>query len=197
MGLIKSKSKMPMEDKPKGSSSMAIAYNMKKKSKKMAEGGDVMKAERHAHDKGTSASGAKIRSGNRSMDFSKHPIASAPSIHREMGREDHREAKERAAESLYAEHDRPKPKLKGLAEGGDVEGDHIDRILSKCMSEGGVVSNEQGEHADEMPNEFDDMVLDDHLDFHDTAANSGDDLGSKLNQKEDMQDRILRKRASK
>lgn len=133
MGLFKSK-KSGDEESPKKSGSLAISYGMKKKAKKYAGGGDVMK-------------------------------------------------------ELPAKKQEPLPEEHG--------GDMVDRILSKCMSEGGMVANEQGERADEMPNEFDDLALRDDLDSEYDASNSGDDRGSKLNQEEDMQDRILRKRSAK
>lgn len=43
----------------------------------------------------------------------------------------------------------------------------LDRIMSKRkMSEGGVVSNSTEVVADELPNEFDDLALDDNLEAH-------------------------------
>lgn len=43
----------------------------------------------------------------------------------------------------------------------------LERIMSKRkMSEGGVVSNSTEVVADELPNEFDDLALDDNLEAH-------------------------------
>jgi hypothetical protein len=101
------------------------------------------------------------------------------------------------------------------AEGGDAmrgeqsddhEMDMVERIMrrrAKMMSEGGVVANEGEDElshmADGKPNEFDDMALDDHLEFHDTGANSGDELGNEqLDHDEgDIVSRIMRSRAKK
>lgn len=61
-----------------------------------------------------------------------------------------------------------------FADGGDV----VSSIMKKRGSTPGAKANEAGITADFEPNEFDDMVLDDNLDdFHDTGANSGDELG--------------------
>lgn len=74
----------------------------------------------------------------------------------------------------------------------------LDRIMSKRkkMSDGGVASNETTVVADELPNEFDDLVLDDNLE----ANYVGDtQLGSSQEDKdrEDMVSRIARQRKMK
>lgn len=85
----------------------------------------------------------------------------------------------------------PDPKLKGLAEGGEVgeqsplsKGDMYDDLVDRIMmhksySEGGKVSNDvgDGEIADEKENQFDDLVLDDDMEFNYTGDNSGDHIG--------------------
>lgn len=114
----------------------------------------------------------------------------------------------------------PKPNLEGLAEGGmagdqtdDHEMDMVDRIMAKrmpkdepaMMSEGGMMANKNSGESTSDPdsyakadaNEFDDLALRDDLEFKDTASNSGDEDGSKLNQDdedEDMVGRIMKKR---
>lgn len=70
-----------------------------------------------------------------------------------------------------------------MTHGGSVheDGDIVDRIMAKRMSKGGRVSNQEHGKDDEdladfSPNEFDDLVLRDDLEAHDTDANSGDEL---------------------
>lgn len=133
---------------------LAVAFAMKKKRKKMAEGGDVMMP---------------------------------------LPKKDHE----------------PLPDDQMYAEGGDVEMgeqskahemDMVDRIMMKhmpkdepvYMSEGGRVANEDGPHPDELPNEFDDLALRDNLKFSYDAKNSGDEMGSKLNQEDDGEDMVAR-----
>lgn len=75
----------------------------------------------------------------------------------------------------------------------------LDRICAKKMSEGGQVSNEQEDSedmADSDPREFDDLVLDDDLDFSLDSKNSGDELGNSQedHDREDMVSRIARQR---
>lgn len=108
--------------------SLAIAYDIKRKNeRKMAKGGKVLtddqRVSRAQSDKGTSDVGGKVRAANRANDWAKDPRSSGPSIEREMGREYTAEAKHRAKKSLADERSMPKPKLKGLAEGGEVEQD--------------------------------------------------------------------------
>jgi hypothetical protein len=157
MPLMK-KSKAMESEEPK-EKSLAIAYGMKKKAKKYADGGIVDSVQK----------------------------ALAPDFY--------------AAEKQKQQSQQTPPPAYPMdmkAEGGDVhDEDMVDRILRKCMSEGGMVANEQGEQADSMPNEFDDLALRDDLEFHDTGADSGDDHGSKLNQEEDRFDRMLKKRSMK
>lgn len=105
-----------------------------------------------------------------------------------------------------------------MAEGGDVEmrgvrdserhekddADMVSRIMRKRMSEGGRVANEehgpdQDDLADFSPNEFDVLELEDGLKDHDTAANSGDELGDAQEDedREDMISRIMKSRRMK
>lgn len=65
-------------------------------------------------------------------------------------------------------------KTPGYAMGGDI----VDHIMKKHYSHGGVVANEDHDMADFHPNQFDDLVLDDHLEEHYTGKNSGDELGN-------------------
>lgn len=89
---------------------------------------------------------------------------------------------------------------------GHADGGMVDRIMAKKYSEGGKVANErQGDSTDVMPtagdapNEFDDLALRDDLEFHDTGANSGDELGN-AQEDEDRRDivsRVMRSRAKR
>lgn len=68
---------------------------------------------------------------------------------------------------------------KGMDSGADL----VDKIMAKRMSKGGVVANEDHGHEDEdladfSPNEFDDLVLRDDIEFSYTGANSGDEIGN-------------------
>lgn len=86
----------------------------------------------------------------------------------------------------------------GMAGGG-----RVDRIMKKrhMMSEGGMMANDDGKGAaaDHDPNEFDDLVLDDHLSMHETGANSGDELGNEQmdHDNDDIVSRIMKSRAKK
>ncbi len=105
----------------------------------LAKGGPVplkQRIQRSRPDQGTSRTGHTVRSANAANDWSKSPISSDPSFEAALGKDRTEEAKERAAESLFAEHDRPHPKLKGLAEGGmaEQEEDHHDSITAAIMA---------------------------------------------------------------
>ncbi len=100
-----------------------------------------------------------------------------------------------------------------MAQGGEVqmEGDQasrqeedsdldmVSRIMSRRMSEGGRVANDDEVEADFSPNEFDDLALDDHLDQSYTGANSGDELGNEQEDEDerDMVSRIMKSRRLK
>lgn len=72
------------------------------------------------------------------------------------------------------------------AQGGDV-------ACPSCgYSQGGMVANEQGPGADPLPNEFDDLALRDGLEFKETGANSGDELGGPS--KDDLVGRAMLRR---
>lgn len=83
----------------------------------------------------------------------------------------------------------------GFSKGGmscdEADGDMVDRIMAKRMSKGGEVANEDMPEADFMPNEFDDLHLRDGLEFSETDANSGDELGDE-GEDERRKDRVMR-----
>lgn len=76
---------------------------------------------------------------------------------------------------------------------------HIMKQRMKHFSKGGRVANETGEHADFEDNQFDDLVKDDDLEFHDTAANSGDELDDPQENEDehDMISQIMKSRRLK
>jgi hypothetical protein len=98
-----------------------------------------------------------------------------------------------------------------FAEGGQEHAEDqsmIDRIMMKRMkgmSEGGTVANQDhgqddNKLADFEPNEFDDLVLDDHLeDNSNTGKDDGDELGDHQEDedRQDMVSRIMRSRSKK
>jgi len=114
-------------------------------------------------------------------------------------------AKEEHKRVLSEMQSMPKPNL--MAHGGEVEEDapihHIVRKVlmgrAKGYSEGGEVANEDHDMAKELPNEFDDLALDDSLSQHDTGANSGDALGDEQEDEDrhDIISRVMKSRSKK
>lgn len=100
------------------------------------------------------------------------------------------EEEESGYEEMPAEHE----KMNHAAEMEDE--DMISRIMHQRYSKGGMVANDTQELADFEENEFDDLVKDDHLEFHETGANSGDEDGDEkvVEDGEDMVGRIMKKR---
>lgn len=229
MPLIKGKSKHAFDEnmgtemkagKPKPQS-LAIAFAMKKKAKKMADGGvikdlpghkDEPLPEQYAHGGMTKrdramhafAKGGKVNE-MAEYDPMEYPMAKhdAMAMH-----EDDKDLNQHHVDEMM------------MAEGGNVSHqsdshmlDMVEKIMMKrmpkdepvYMSEGGKVANEDsGEsvsdpvYAKANPNEFDDLALRDDLSSSYNAMNSGDEDGSKLNQDdddEDMTGRIMKKRS--
>ncbi len=173
----------------------ALAYGMKRK---MAKGGSVAKLKLSKHhdknehlfadDEGTSKQGGLVRSANRSKSWAKDERSSSPSIERSMAKDRMSEARTVASKRLEATK-ALSPDLEGLAHGGDVDDDMIGRIMKKrCMSEGGIISNTDEDLADFAPNEFDDLVLDDHLE---PGPMGSDEIGNHQ-EDEDRKDIVAR-----
>lgn len=155
---------------------------------------------------GKYSQGAHARSGKKHTDIGNKY---GNSIHKEMGRESTREAKEIAAHKAY-EISQQNPKLKGLADGGyvDDEDDMVSRIMHKRnepfsdldrYSQGGKISNDvgTGQEADKLPNQYDDLVLRDDLESsYGDDDNSGDALGNSQ-EDEDRKDIVSRIMASR
>lgn len=91
-------------------------------------------------------------------------------------------------------------KAQSYADGGDVDesSSMVDQIMAK-MSKGGQVANQDEAITGDMPNEFDDLHLRDDLEFSETEANSGADLGNAREDKDraDMVAQIMKSRAKK
>ncbi len=129
----------------------------------------------------------------------RHPAS--PGYKAQPGKEkefkEHLEAGERAGGHA---HRMKMAKMEGYAEGGEVEdGDMIDRIMRKHFSKGGMVANDDEPIADGEPAQYDELAKDDHLEFHDTGANSGDEIGDAQedDDRKDIVSRIMRSRSKK
>jgi hypothetical protein len=167
-------------------SDFSLKYAMKKRAKKMcdggamAEGGEVDSFEKQ---------GNAFKSDTQSNDLQRTKPQSISMPPRQQTPEG-----------------RPEYTVASLAAGGEVsdedkDADMIARIMHKrkMYSEGGMVANDDEPIADSMPAQFDDLALDDHLEMHETGANSGDELGD-AQEDEDRHDivaKIMKSRAKK
>lgn len=204
MPLIKGKSKKAFDEnmesemdagKPQNQS-LAIAYNMKRKARKMAEGGMI-----GSHQPPGQGHTVHINVHPQAeYDPMEHPAPERNSMSME---EDDKGLNQHHVDEMM------------MAEGGEMghqsedhDMDMVGRIMHKreqMYSQGGKVANENsGESTQDPhsfakadPNEFDDLALRDDLSSEYTGENSGDEDGSDLNQDDDMVGRIMRKRASK
>ncbi len=167
----------------------------------LAEGGDV----KGVHE--------QITSGNFSDEGGvSHAGQLTRGAHRDKHKpmsKDYNSMKKSAARQLHEDklHELKSMKKPDLyAEGGSVDHDNDDLVMSimkKRYAEGGEVSNDtgDGQAADEMENQFDDMVLDSDQ-MHDadyTGENSGDEIGDEQ-EDEDQRDvvaQIMKSRKKK
>ncbi len=227
-------------------SKMAIAYAMKKKSKKMAEGGKVEpkptpapvqhdQAWADAFKKGAGfAKGGEVKGVN--QGFTRDSGASHAGLkmrlshgdkHNPVRGDNDKKFQNKMVNDAKMEHKKvlsemksmPNPKLKGLADGGEVEPEiydpnmepvdmnesteHADddlvmRIMRKRYSKGGMVANDTGcgQEAGKLPNQFDDLVLRDDLESDYDGVNAGDFLGN-AQEDEDRKDIVARIMASR
>jgi hypothetical protein len=197
-------------------SNLAIAYAMKKKSKKMAEGGHVHTDECYAHGGCTyMAKGGDVERDPNvkgvhqvSMIMNEGPGDSRAGDFARSGYKHKRPdevgvAKEEHRKVLDEMKSMPKRDLhgKGYAEGGEVDDDHdmVSRIMKNRYSEGGQVANDDMPVADSEENQFDDMPKDDDMEFCYTGANSGDEVGDEQEDEDehDMVSRIMKSRLKK
>lgn len=206
--------------------SLAIAYQMKKRGQKMAHGGMEGPCEEHGSRDCEMCHGGKMAEGGEmgvhepikasddvGAGMSKagvyteaaHNMRDKKSEPEETAKYLEGKAKELHHQKLHELKSMKKPNL--YAEGGDVDEEHdehdmVSRIMkqrSNHYSEGGRVANEDHIEADFEPNEFDDLAKDDHLEFHDTGANSGDELGDEQEDEDrhDIVSRIMKSRKLK
>lgn len=157
--------------------SLAIAYAMqrKAKAKRMAEGG-MLTPERLEADKAQAREDLEV-STPKPMQMTD-----------QMDTEPTREPAGSFSDALKA------AKAKKYAEGGMADDDGcVDRIMASRYSRGGMAANDETLSADELPNEFDDLALNDDLESTYTAENSGD-LDGGLPDEDDDIARMLRNR---
>lgn len=162
-------------------SDLAIAYSMKRKARKMADGGPVQQQQK---DKDSETLGKRIGYPG----FSQGGVAGA-------------EAEDDKELNQHGEDDEGPDGAYSL--GGMI----VDKIMSKMgnktnsLSEGGKVANGSMTEglAGMKPNEFDDLVLRDDLESSSDGANNGDSIGNEQesSDREDMISRIMSSRAKK
>lgn len=187
-----------------------------RKLKKMADGGGVHEdmGDMFHGRTGQSAAGMHARRAQdpkQSEDIRKFDVSQAKDKHREKLKELQKMPKiPHMAEGgemiddndemdmisrIMQKRRQPEAEMEGPLE----ESDLTSRIMhkrSQMYSEGGRIANEQHHFADESPNDFDDLALRDDLEFHDTGANSGDELGDSR-EEHDRSDIVARVMASR
>lgn len=189
-----------------------MAYSTKKYNKKMAKGGEIKRGDsdemssyarkdiENPEEKGVhqvAYGNARHSPGESNVGNS---LRNDPGFKKNgqlglMQQNGRREEHKRILKDLKSN---PKPTsgMSGFAEGGEVESamhgeesdedmlDMVGRIIAKHMySKGGMVANDVGvAEADEKPAEFDDLVLDDHLEGEqpEDSNEHGDDVISKI-----------------
>lgn len=93
-----------------------------------------------------------------------------------------------------------KPDIQGLAHGGDVSSDLVDRVMKKrMMAKGGMVEEEPFEYEFDQPDDFDVLHENSAPEFSYTGENSGDELGNEQedHDRADIVARILKSRSKK
>lgn len=178
--------KTEMEDGKSQKQSLAIAYAMKRKAqrKKMADGGEVK-----PEPKSSPTPQPAPKMDSEAMKSVSDSFKSAVQSYAEGGEAG-------AMEEDDMEFNQKPVDMKESTE--DADDDLVMRIMHKRYSKGGQVANDtgNGEIADEMPNQFDDLVLDDDLDSsYGEDDNAGDELGNKQEDEDraDLVDRIMLK----
>jgi hypothetical protein len=179
--------------KPQGQA-LAIAYSMKRKAQHKAKGGMVHKAEQLEHMEHDPHHEDVERDGEMSA-MPKHNLAAKHeddknlNQHKAHGGEIHIDIDSHNMEEEEEEHEHM------------AHGDIVSRVLAKHYSKGGVIANE-GEGllshmADGKPNNFDDLVLDDHLEStqHDFGEHDGD--AREDHDRHDIVKRVMRSLAKK
>lgn len=166
--------------------SLAIAYAMKRKARRMADGGSPQ----------GDTLGSKI--GYPGAD-KKAPKMMAQGGQLESG---YLPLPENDVEqNASADQEDDKDLNQRLALGGDV----VERIMARrgnrtnMLSEGGQVANSTTVMADELPAEYDDLVLRDDLESSSDGANNGDFISNEQEDADraDIVARVMRSRAKK
>lgn len=167
---------------------LAMAYAMKRKAQQMAKGGMC-----YAH-----GGAARKKEEWHARPCTKHGAYECQSC---MGPHGHPYAEGGFVEEEKASGYEMMPKAldKENMAAEEEDNDMIERIMSQRYSEGGRVANDDEPIADEEPNQFDDLVKRDDLEFSYDGANSGDELGNeRLDQDdEDLVARIMASRRKK
>jgi len=100
--------------------------------------------------------------------------------------------------SQYPDEKQMKDEDSGSMEAGAyAKGGMIDRIMSKCYSEGGKVANSTTVMADELPAEYDYLVTNDDLDGSQPEDSNEHGDPMEMARREDIVSRIMRSRAKK
>lgn len=174
---------------------LAIAYSLKRRAKKMAEGGETQSLGQLINYPGTPkpqpsprpmSLGGAVEEDDK--DFNQHEVM--PEDSDLSG----------SVDSEMAESSKDYSQLARLAMGGYAHGDIVDNVMRKRYSEGGRVANETPITAGFSPNEFDDLVLRDDLEStYGEDNNAGDALGNSREDQDrhDIVARIMRSRAKK
>lgn len=145
------------------------------------------------------ASGGMVKSGDPEMDYAEggtveetpKSAGSAPPQQVAQGPVSKEEADKFKKGANFAEGGEVYSKL----EGSDAPYCPHCKRGAMAMSEGGQVANDTDMSADQAPNEFDDLVLRDKLQFKYTGANSGDKKGGPS--KDDLVARAMLKKKAK
>lgn len=169
-------------------SKMSIAYAMKKKAQKHADGGPVLPQADTVQESMRKAFGSSKKHAE-GGEICPSCGGSGPKMMAHGGM-----AEEKASGYLAM----PK-EHEVMNKDAMEEDDMVSRIMAKKMSKGGQVANDTHpfEAEFETPNEFDDLVLDDNLESHyGDDDNSGDMLGNKQ-EDEDRKDIVSRIMASR
>jgi len=193
---------------------MAIAYNMKKQGRKMAEGGSLPCAA-HGMDACKMCHGSKMADGGfvekeQESGYGSMPEESEKRNEHAMSQDDR----------MLNQHGQDEIGPRGMDEDNESQPDRIidhpvenqdfpeeeEDMISRIMnrqeqhySEGGQVANYTGREGDKASAQYDDLVKDDDLEFHYTGENSGDELGNDALEEEmhDIISRIMASRAKR
>lgn len=164
------------------SNSLALAYAMKRRGKKMAMGGQIKDNYQHEHDDvdgGTIGSMKEQKSGfvDHEGDVKRPDKMAMEEDDRMLNQ--HGEIEEGPQGTAYAEGGFIEDNKQSDAHEMDMVG-RIMKQRQMMYSKGGMVANGGEDDLDKMadgrPNNFDDLALRDDMEYSYTGANSGDEL---------------------